>query len=288
MERDERARRKAEQIRCWDTVAAGWARQAGSFERAGRAITETLLDRAGVRAGSRVLDLASGTGEPALSAARRVGKGGSVLATDQSPRMIEALRRRAGREGLAGIETLVADMETLELPGRSFDSVICRFGLMFLDDLRATLKRIVTLLAPGGRFAASVWPEAERVACIDLPRRVAMDVFDLPECGEEEPGPFRLSDAAELSSELERAGLSEVELDRVPSTMEFSSFAAYRTFLEETSSSLPELLASHPPEKGEELWSRLETAVRTHTDREGSLRLPGEAILVSGRRPWEG
>jgi hypothetical protein len=144
---------------------------------------------------------------------------------------------------------------------------------------------VLGLLEPGGRFAAAVWPEAERVACIHLPRRVAMEILDLPESDQDAPGPFRLSDAEALASELRRAGFVGVARERVASGMVFDSFSAYRAFLEDTSSSLPELLESHPPEKAEELWSRLEGEVSPHADAEGRLHLPGEAILVSGRRP---
>ena len=92
MSAEDRAERKAEQVRSWDAVAGGWARQAAAFERGGAGITERLLDLAAVAEGSRVLDLACGTGEPALSAARRVGERGSVLATDQAPAMVEVTR----------------------------------------------------------------------------------------------------------------------------------------------------------------------------------------------------
>jgi SAM-dependent methyltransferase len=286
MSEEERREGKAEQVRAWDAVARGWGRQAAAFERAGGGVTERLLDLAGVASGSRVLDLACGAGEPALSAARRTGPGGRVLATDQAPTMVEVTRGRAAREGLAHLEALVSDMETLELPVRSFDAALCRFGLMFLHDLPSTLRRILGLLVPGGGFAASVWPGRERVACIDLPRKVALRIFDLPDCEEEEgPGPFRLSDAGELVRSLRRAGFAEVALERVSCPMDFASAAEYRLFLEDTSSRLSGLLAGHPPERGEELWAAIAEETRPYSDGEGRIRFPGEALLVSGRRP---
>ena len=156
---------------------------------------------------------------------------------------------------------------------------------MFLDDLPSALERILALLAPGGRFAASVWPEAERVTCIRLPREVVLRVLDLPDCEEDGPGPFRLADSAALTLELRRAGFAELSEERVSCPMDFGSFPEFRGFLEDTSSSLAQALETRTPEAAARLWQELEREALVFADGEGRLRLPGEAILVSGRRP---
>src|ERR1019366_10062593 len=75
---------KNEQRRDWDVAAAGWKKWWPVFERAAQHVSDRLVELAGIKAGARVLDVATGNGEPALTAARRAGAGGRVIATDQS------------------------------------------------------------------------------------------------------------------------------------------------------------------------------------------------------------
>ena len=87
-----------------------------------------------------VLDIATGIGEPAITAANRVGQNGHVLATDISPQMLSVAKQRAISLGLQNvIEFKDGDIETIELPSSMFDAVLCRWGLMFLPDLKAGL-----------------------------------------------------------------------------------------------------------------------------------------------------
>src|SRR5687767_5719051 len=98
------------------------------------AATEMMLDLAGVQAGSRVLDVAAGTGESTLMAARRVGPKGHVLATDFSASMLNVAAEAARQAGLANVETRVMNAEYLELDADSLDAVICRNALMLFPN----------------------------------------------------------------------------------------------------------------------------------------------------------
>ena len=98
-------------------------RRSPPVERAHRAIerqwgmlTDGLLDLARVAAGDRVLDLASGTGDPALAAAVRVGPTGTVIATDISPDMLAFAAQRAAAAGLTNVEAHEMDAERIDLP----------------------------------------------------------------------------------------------------------------------------------------------------------------------------
>ena len=89
--------------------------------------------------GSKVLDIATGIGEPAITAANQVGNSGHV-ATDVSPQMLSLAKQRAVSLGLRDvIKFKEGDVETIDLPSSTFDAVLCRWGLMFLPDLKAGL-----------------------------------------------------------------------------------------------------------------------------------------------------
>src|SRR3954462_8961237 len=110
------------QHRNWDSAAVGWMEWSEFNDRADRHISERLVELAGVGSGSRVLDVAAGLGEPALTAARKVGPDGSVVATDISPAMLAHARERAAAAGVANIEFTECEASKLDLPAASFDA----------------------------------------------------------------------------------------------------------------------------------------------------------------------
>lgn len=135
-------RYKQQTRRDWDLAADAWRDAMDILEAGGREVSRTLVELAQVGPGDRVLDVAAGYGEPALTAARAVGADGEVVATDLSAGMLEIARERAGHAGLDNVELVEGDVETLELDEAAFDAVLCRQGLQFLTDLSGTLQRL--------------------------------------------------------------------------------------------------------------------------------------------------
>src|SRR6266403_5012356 len=131
----ENAKMKHEQKLAWDDSADGWKQWWPTFERAAQRVNERLVELTGARAGNRVLDIATGSGEPALTAARAVGQSGRVVAVDMSPGMLAIARERVEAAGLKNVELVESDAESLNLDAHSFDAVLCRWGLMFMPDL---------------------------------------------------------------------------------------------------------------------------------------------------------
>jgi ubiquinone/menaquinone biosynthesis C-methylase UbiE len=105
---------KARQAAQWDNVAESWSQRDAELEANSRPINEWLCDKAGLAPGIRVLDLASGSGQPALAIANLVGPDGWVVATDVAPRMVEVLADKARESGLSNVEARVMDMDSFE------------------------------------------------------------------------------------------------------------------------------------------------------------------------------
>ncbi|MGB8767677.1 MAG: methyltransferase domain-containing protein, partial [Nitrososphaeraceae archaeon] len=142
----------------WDSVAAGWQKWWQTVEKSAQKVSNKLIELAEIKPGQRVLDIATGIGEPAITAARIVGKMRQVTATDISAKMLSLARQRAISLGMQEvIEFTEGDIETIDLTPSSFDAVLCRWGLMFLPDLNAGLSNIYRSLIEGGHFASSVW-----------------------------------------------------------------------------------------------------------------------------------
>ena len=141
----------------WDAAAAGWRKQWAVFETSAQFVNDRLVELAEIKPGNRVLDVATGIGEPAVTAAKFVGAEGRVVATDQSTGMLAIAKERAAGLGLNNIEFQATDAEALDFPEGSFDAVVCRWGLMFLPDIAAALAGIYKSLVRGGKFSTSVW-----------------------------------------------------------------------------------------------------------------------------------
>ena len=117
---------------------------------------ELLCETAGIRAGLRVLDVATGTGNAALAAARR---GCDAVGVDFAPPQLEAARVRAAAEGLDA-EFVEGDAEQLPFPDASFDAVLSVFGAMFAPDQRLVARELLRVCRPGGRIAMANWTPA--------------------------------------------------------------------------------------------------------------------------------
>src|SRR5512145_1013224 len=125
-------------------------------------MTERMIVLAGIKPGMRVLDLASGNGEPGLPIAHAVGPVGHVLLTDQSPEQLDYAREKAQAQGLANVEIREADAEEIEVEEGAFDAVTCRWGLMFMPDAIRAIRNAHRALRLGGRLVVSVWGTPER------------------------------------------------------------------------------------------------------------------------------
>jgi enediyne biosynthesis protein CalE5 len=97
-----------------------------------RVITLRINELAEIKPGYKVLDIATGNGEPSITAVKKVGSSGKghVLATDISPQMLSFARQRAASLGLQGIiEFKEGDAQTIDLPPSTFDAALCRWGI---------------------------------------------------------------------------------------------------------------------------------------------------------------
>ena len=186
-----------------DEIADGYC---AFFSAVTEYAVEPLLDAAGVRAGLRVLDVATGPGVVACRAASRGAS--SVVGVDLAPRMLELAAAAYPR-----VEFRQADAEDLPFPAASFDAVVCNFGIGHFPRPERALAEFVRVLMPGGRVAVSWWdvPARHRVNGIffDAMNEVGVSLpSDLP-AG---PPMFRFSDDQHLSTLLAGAGLTETRV----------------------------------------------------------------------------
>lgn len=157
----------------WSISAIGWNRWWGIFERGAQVVNDALCEMARVGEGQRVLDLASGLGEPAFTAGRRVGDRGSVVGIDLAPQMVAFARERAIERAVANVTFEEGDGENLQVAPASFDVALSRWGLMLMPESVRGAQSVWRALVPGARFATAVWSEARTVPFIAVPQALA-------------------------------------------------------------------------------------------------------------------
>lgn len=193
----------------WEEKSAEWTKLANETVSKDDAPNQLLIGSAGIQAGDTVLDLASGTGEPAISIAMHVGGNGRVTATDLTPNMLETARRRAERLGLENMSFEVCGMEALPFEDRSFDAVTCRFGVMHASDPLAALKEARRVLKPGKKAAFMVHGPQESNTLWTTVHVVAPKFLRINDSKRVEHH-FKFSEGDELADLLRSAGLDAI------------------------------------------------------------------------------
>jgi enediyne biosynthesis protein CalE5 len=276
---------KARQRQEWDSVSSGWRTWWETFEHAAQPLSDHLIALAHIEPGQRVLDIATGIGEPAATAARRVGPTGQVVAIDQSPQMLAIARERVAALGLQNVQLLELDAEGLDLLEERFDAALCRWGLMYLPHLAPALDGVRQRLLPSGRFVAAVWPTPSRVPVLSLPRAVITQYIEVPSPPPGMLGPFSLSDIGVLEQALAQVGFSEVRSEPLELHLEFASASDYARFIQAVSPSINALLASQRAEQQEHIWQAIqETVQERYGSADGKVRMPTETICIVARR----
>jgi len=196
--------------RQWAERAASWREIPGARGAMWQAATDLMIDALGIRPGMRVLDVACGLGEPAISIAAAIAPDGFVTATDLTPEMLAAAEENARERGIVNITCRLADAEALPFPDDSFDAVTCRFGVMLFPDVQQALGEMRRVLVPEGRVVCMVWGPPEQNAQM-RPLDVVRRYVDLPQPTPGEPHRFRFSEPDAVASHLRAAGFRAVE-----------------------------------------------------------------------------
>jgi SAM-dependent methyltransferase len=266
----------------WDSAAVGWNEWREFNDRADRHISERLVELAGVRSGSRVLDVAAGYGEPALTVARRTGPGGRVVATDISAQMLAFGRERAATAGLGNVEFIESDAAGLDFPAESFDAAVSRWGIIFEPDAEAAAGRIRGFLKPGARIAISSWGEPDQVPFLSIPMRTTRERLDVPPPPAGTPGPLSRPTPAAIGGLLEGGGFSEVAVERNEVIFEFDSPEHFTAYVRAIAAPIRAMIEQHAGAAQEEAWDAITRAAADFGGGSKPLSLSNVVLLASG------
>jgi SAM-dependent methyltransferase len=267
----------------WNGVAAAWDEYSELIDSSAGVVSERLVEMAGINAGDRVLDVAAGYGEPSLTAARKVGPDGSVVATDISAEMLEFGRQRAAAAAVENIEFVESDAMSLDFQEASFDAAVSRWGIIFDPDGEGAAEHIRPFLKPGGRFAISSWGPPERVPFLAVAMQTAMKKLDVPPPPPGTPGPLSRPTPEAIGGLLEGGGFSGVEVEELEVTFEFESAEEYTKFTLAMAAPIKAMLAPHPEDVQSETRDAITDAVRQASGGNGQVELTNLVLIAAGQ-----
>jgi SAM-dependent methyltransferase len=269
-----------------DRTVAAWRKWHAQIATFTQGATEAILEAARLRPGMRVLDLASGVGDPALSIAREVAPSGRVTATDLGPGMMSLAEELARKKGLANIEFREANAESLPFADKSYDVLTCRFGVMFFPDLPKALHQCYRVLKPGGRAAFVAWGKKEQPFFTTTAGIVLKHVpVPPPPPDPDAPSLFMFGDRDRLRRALEAAGFSNVhEEDRIVAGRWASSVEEYWEQFTEVAAPFRPLIDQLTAEKKTQAQAEILAALKKFWNGK-ELNMPLEIVIGTGIRP---
>jgi SAM-dependent methyltransferase len=270
--------------RQWEDAAEAWHRWGPTLETWLGEATETMLDAVGVTEGCTVLDVAAGAGGQTLAAARRVGKDGTVVATDISPTILTFAAKAAAEAGLTNVETLEADGENLDaVPEGIFDQVISRLGLIYFPDQQAALAGMHRALNDGGKVSAIVYSTPDRNQFFSIPVSIIRERAQLPAPLPGQPGPFSLGAPGVLEEIFGTAGFSDVQVTAVDAPLRMASAAECVRFERDSFGALHQMLGGLPEDERPAVWDEIAASLAQFETDDGFVG-PCELLVVTGTK----
>lgn len=231
-----------EQKEKWNTVSNGWKKwnefTMHFLEPMGNAIIKAL----DIKNNDVVLDIASGTGEPAFSIAA-IAKNGEVYATDLSEEMLVLARNYADERDINNIEFKVADVSNLPFRDNFFDKISCRMGFMFFPDMQLATNEMFRVCRSGGKVAICVWASAEQNDWYTTMMKALSHHIEIPKSPADAPGIFRCAKTGVVKLLFENAGFKNVKEETLSGKIDFGTAENYWLNRTEMSESIVSLLS---------------------------------------------
>jgi ubiquinone/menaquinone biosynthesis C-methylase UbiE len=264
----------------WENVAEAWNRWGPTLHTWLTPVTEAMLEMARLARGHRVLDVAGGSGEPALSAVTEVSPGGYVLSTDIASNLVRLAAENGRARGLTTdqFEARVMDGEHLELPDASFDAALSRLGLIYFPDRLGALSEIHRVLKPRGRVALAGFTTIAANPFFAIPITIIRRRAQLPAPPPGGPGPFSMGSHGVMESALKQAGFGDIDTRVVAAPLRFATADDCVKFEQESFGALHEMLAGVSEAERVAAWEEIRHELQQF-DSDTGFESPAEFLI---------
>ena len=243
-------------------------------------VGEAMLQALGAQNGDYILDVASGTGEPALTLARRTPNA-TILGIDSAAGMANVAQNKVIKEGLNNISFQTMPAENMAFVDETFDRLLCRFGVMLFDNAMQGLKEMHRVLKNSGRFSLAVWSTPETMLSLYwtyevFKNRIPEDYY--PPLAKV----TSLGAPGAMEDFLVEAGFNDFNIEKKTIHYEFESFETYWDLME-ASDILKMQYDALPDDQRHEVRDEVGRFARDFI-KDGRLSIPHEYLLVSGNK----
>ena len=207
--------KNADQIAYWNGASGQrWTDRQAQQDVLLAPVSKTLIDRAAVKPGDRIIDVGCGCGSTSIAFAEKVAPNGFVLGIDISGPMLARARELAPRH--LPVDFVQTDATVHPFDPQSFDLVVSRFGVMFFAEPAISFANLRRALRPSGRVAFACWREPRENPWMMAPlQAIYQHVPKLPPQGPEDPGPFAFASEERVNRILGEAGYKAIEMEPV-------------------------------------------------------------------------
>lgn len=242
---------------------------------------QKLVRAARPKAGEKVLDLACGPGEPAITLAEGVGDQGQVVGVDLAEKMIRLARRSARERGVENVSFRLMNCEKLRLPAASFDVVTSAFGFQIFTEPERAAGQAYRVLKPGGRLACCVWSTGDRVPYLHAVIGPMLANAEPDENGYI-PTPYEIGGKGEMVQFLEKSGFHDAAETRITHKFHFRDAEEYLEVLLK-GTPIGHSLSEEDAKVQRQVLRNTRANLRAWTNARG-ISIPGECVFVTARR----
>ncbi len=266
----------------WNKFSQGWKKWDNLTMDFLKPMGDEIIRLLSLKNTDVVLDIASGTGEPALTIATIV-KDGKVIMTDLSEEMLEIARENAEKRGIENIETCVCDVSELPFNDNTFDAISCRFGFMFFPDMLLAAKEMARVLKPGGKIAVSVWNVAEKNFWVTAIGGTINKNMQLPAPPPGAPGMFRCAESGLIQNLFRQAGLKNTSEKEITGKLKCGTAEVYWNMMTEVAAPFVAALSKADDSTKEKIKTEVYQLINQKYP-DGEVMMDSSAFVIYGKK----
>jgi ubiquinone/menaquinone biosynthesis C-methylase UbiE len=270
-----------QQHESWNRFAAGWKKWDAVNMQFLQPVGEKIIEHLHLKSDNKVLDIASGTGEPGLSIAA-ITTQGSVTALDLSEAMLEIAKEHASERQLRNFETQAGDISSLDFADQSIDAISCRMGFMFFPDILGALSEMHRVLRDDCWVAASVWDIPQKNFWVTVTMGTIDEIMKLKPPPPDAPGMFRCTRPGFMREHLQRAGFRNITETEVSTGLRLDP-ETYWEMITEVGAPIVAALSQADSQTQEAIRQRVLEKIYAEFP-EGNFYMGANAIIIAGQR----
>jgi len=270
-----------QQHESWNRFAAGWKKWDLVNMQFLQPVGEKIIEQLHLKSESKVLDIASGTGEPGLSIAA-IASQGKVTALDLSEAMLAIAEEHAAERQITNFETLAGDISSLDFADQSIDAISCRMGFMFFPDIPAALSEMHRVLKDDSWLAASVWDMPQKNFWVTVTMGTIAEIMQLEPPPPDAPGMFRCARPGFMGKHLQQAGFRNITETEIPTGLKLDP-ETYWEMIIEVGAPIVAALSQADSKTQESIRDRVFEKIHAAFP-DGDFHLQASAIVIAGQR----